>query len=261
MYMKSRKRIICSIVICLLFVFLTILFLPFRKDSRPVMMAFGDSIMYGAGNDGNGIADLLNEPNKYRLYDYSLGGSTVSYTEKKDTDNFIKHIYHKYVVHKDYSKLINITYQVDSAIEKVSNADIILIDGGINDVFKNAEIGELSMDKSTFDKSTFSGGLEYCLSELKSHYSNAIIIYINTHMNGAVNSDEQKLFSNDAKDICSLYGVEYVDITKESGLDTTNNEYVKYTVNMDKTHPTSEGYEEFYIPEIKEKINQLTNNK
>jgi len=259
--MKSRKGITFSIGICLLFVFLTILFLSFRKDSRPVMVAFGDSIMYGAGNDGTGIADLLNESNKYRLYDYSLGGSTVSYTEKKDADNFIKHIYHKYVVHKDYSKLINITYQVDSAIEKVSCADIILIDGGINDVFKNAEIGELSMDKSTFDKSTFSGGLEYCLSELKSHYTNAVIIYINTHMDGATNSNSQILFSNKAKEICSLYGVKYIDITKESGFDTSKNEYIKYTANEDKIHPTDEGYKKFYIPEIKEKINQLTNNK
>ena len=56
-------------------------------------------------------------------------------------------------------------------------------------------------------------------------------------------------YFNRAKEIMQKYGVEVVDITLISGLNTCiGTQHTNYC--PDKTHPNKEGYLKFYIPYI-----------
>lgn len=213
------------------------------------ILAFGDSIMAGDGNNGTGIADILGSKNGMTVYDYSLGGATITYDSNASTPRR------------------NIVTQVNDAISDVTNApDFIIFDGMTNDINGGAlkPIGEISTGYSaTLDNTTFSGAFEWIIKTLKSTYPASKLMYVRVHHMSSRNIDNQNTYGERAKSICEKWSVPIADIYNKGGLNTFIEEMHQYTYSSesqptgDRTHPTQEGYELFYIPLIESTLKSI----
>lgn len=208
------------------------------------LLSFGDSIMAGDGNNGKGIADYISEKYGMTLHDYSLGGATIGATGSN-----------------------NIFTQITSALSEVDTADIILFDGGTNDIVNvggdttintdpKVPIGDLvdSIDSvaTLADTTTFSGAMEYGIARLLEKYPNAIIIYIRAHQMGSRNQNLQISYGERAIEICERWGIDYVDLYK-----TFQSRYptvMRTEFLTDYTHPNDNGYRKKYLPKIDAKL-------
>lgn len=139
----------------------------------------------------------------------------------------------------------------DSIASMRSDADIILLSGGVNDQaminHENELLGELTADfTSTIDKTTLYGGLEYMLRQAVYKWSNKTILYVIPHRM-TKNLDYRTAIIA----ACGKYGVPVVDI-----LASTPDFYLlkefpeRYTANADGWHPNEDGYQVFYVPQI-----------
>lgn len=201
----------------------------------------GDSIMAGDGNNGKGIGDILQEKYNINLTDYSVGGAHIYY------DN------------AEGSSTQNIISQAQKIIDDDVNPDLIIIDGLANDLSDNADLGTITSGFSNLniDNTTFSGGLEYIFNLLKTNYPSAMIVYLRPHNMGSRDYSNQVAFGNRAIDICNKWSVNVCDIFKKSGLNTNLTQMRPFTNNSDRTHPTQEGYDKFYIPLLISSINEI----
>ena len=139
----------------------------------------------------------------------------------------------------------------DSIESMRSDADIILLSGGVNDQtdlnHDREALGELTADFSTqLDKGTFYGGLEYMLRQAVYKWSNKTILYVLPHRT------TNNLYFRDAVfAACKKYGVPVVDLMASTMDFYTLPEYKElYTTNSDGWHPNELGYRTFYVPEV-----------
>lgn len=139
----------------------------------------------------------------------------------------------------------------DSIESMRSDADIILLSGGVNDQtdlnHDREALGELTADFSTqLDKGTFYGGLEYMLRQAVYKWSNKTILYVLPHRT------TNNLYFRDAVfAACKKYGVPVVDLMASTMDFYTLPEYKElYTTNSDGWHPNELGYRAFYVPEV-----------
>lgn len=208
--------------------------------SGKVLLSFGDSIMAGDGNNGKGIADYIAEKYGMELHDYSNGGATMGVTGDND-----------------------IYTQITTAINEVENADVIIFNGGTNDIVNTG--GDTSIDtdptvpigslvdsiysvENLANTSTFSGAMELGASKLLEKYPNAIIIYIRVHQMGSRNQNLQVLYGERAIEICKRWGIEFVNI-----YDSFQSRFpakMRTEFLSDYTHPNKNGYEKKYLPKI-----------
>lgn len=213
------------------------------------IMAFGDSIMAGDGNGGTGIADILGSKHSMTVLDYSLGGAAITYDSEQTTDRR------------------NITAQVSQAISSVSTSpDYIIFDGLTNDINGGAvkPLGEISDGyNSDFDNATFCGAFEWIVRTLRTAYPSSKLVYVRVHHMSSRNLGNQNTFGNKAEEMCEKWGVPIANIYKNGGLNTFLDAMHKYTYastsqpSGDKTHPTQEGYELFYIPIIESVLKSI----
>lgn len=207
------------------------------------VMSFGDSIMHGDGNNYVGIADLMAQRYKMTAIDYSKGGSTFG----------------------EVSDRQQISNQILNAINNGHEADIILINGGTNDMRKVAP-GVMSddFDYESHGRVDFCSGMEYALGLLRDYYSDTPVLYVRAHdMEYGIERNELH-FGTLALDICDKWDVESADIFNVSGFDG-HDDYMRsvYTVhtkkfpNGDSIHPNRLGYYKYYIPTVSEKTAQL----
>ena len=207
------------------------------------VMSFGDSIMHGDGNNFEGIADLMAQRYMMSAVDYSKGGSTFGYVSDRE----------------------QISNQILTAIKMHEKADVILINGGTNDMRKVAP-GEISEDfeYGKHGREDFCSGMEYALGLIRDNYPDTPVLYVRAHdMEYGIERNELH-FGTLALDICEKWEVEVADIFSNSGLNG-HDEYMKsvYTVhtkqcvNGDSIHPNRLGYNKFYLPIVGEKTAQL----
>lgn len=214
-----------------------------------VIMSFGDSIMAGDGNSGVGIADIIGTRHNMTVKDFSLGGATITYVPDASTARK------------------NITSQVTEAISSVVDApDYIIFDGLTNDINGGAvqPLGEVSEGYgSEFDNTTFCGAFEHIVRTLKTSYPSSKLAYVHVHHMASRNLNNQNIFGDKAEEICRKWGVPIADIYHSGGLNTFIDEMHKYTKATteqptgDRTHPTQEGYELFYIPIIESVLKSI----
>lgn len=207
------------------------------------VMSFGDSIMHGDGNEFVGIADLMAQKYKMTAIDYSKGGSTFG----------------------EVSDRQQISNQILNAIDNGEMADIILINGGTNDMRK-VKPGVVSedFDYVNHGRLDFCSGMEYAFGLLKDYYSDTPVIYVRAHnMEYGIERNELH-FGTLALDICDKWEVESADIYNLSGFDGHNDDMRSvYTVhtkrfpNGDSIHPNRLGYYKYYIPTVSKKTAQL----
>lgn len=207
------------------------------------VMSFGDSIMHGDGNKFVGIADMLSQRYFMTAIDYSKGGSTFGKVNNRE----------------------QISNQISRAVNQNQTADIILINGGTNDMRK-IQPGVIStdFDYESYGNENFCSGMEYALGLLKDNYPDIPVVYIRAHnMEYGIERNELH-FGNLALDICDKWGIEVVNIFSDTDFNTHDEEMKSiYTVhtrtckNGDSIHPNQLGYYKFYIPLVSEKISKI----
>lgn len=117
--------------------------------------------------------------------------------------------------------------------------EYILIHGGINDAWDNASLGTIStsFDPSTFDVTTFAGGMEMAIYEAVKNYGNtaAIGYHINFEAPYHSTANDWGNYVPTAKAVCAKWGIKYVDIFS---MDFDTRLYTD-----DYIHPNEEGYD------------------
>ena len=200
------------------------------------IVGFGDSIVYGAGNNGYGIADIIAENNNMTYENKAVGGATIL----KRTDN-------------------NIPKQIE---EYVGTPDYIVLDGYINDcTFTDVltVLGDISpYYGATFDDSTIIGQFETMLRDLLTKFHTAKIVYVCVHHMASRDDAKVKVVHEKIISACKKWSIPVVDLYEEGQLNTTITVHKeKYTDNQDSTHPNRLGYDLFYIPKIETKLKTL----
>lgn len=218
-------------------------------------LLFGDSIMYGSGNDGFGVGEYLEKDLGLKVHKYCVGGARVGFYEGKNW----------------------IIEQVKQAVKEVDKADYIIFDGFTNDCYKtdgvncDVPLGDASNSFDGFDifsvskeNTTFSNCFENIIAAFKKYYPGAKIIFIRPHKMGRREEKLQIEYGERAIDICCKWGIPVVDLYKDCGMDTFLPEMRdKYTCDSygwgkgDCTHPNALGYEKFYMPMIEKAIKNL----
>lgn len=164
------------------------------------------------------------------------------------------------------AKLINILNQIE---DYSGSPDIIIFDGGANDnnvTPAELNLGVLTTDyTSTLDTSTIFGCMESILKTLQTKFLGIPVIYLNVHRLYTRRIDTQEIVSNALLDSCKKWGASVVDLyhysTFNAHIPAIRAEYTYDTLsdlkNGNGTHPNAQGYERFYVPQIKNKLISL----
>lgn len=135
----------------------------------------------------------------------------------------------------------------EQAQEMVANSempDVILVTLGTNDSNNDRTIGDISYsnDISTFDLTTFTGGLQACINYLANNYPTAKIYVGWTPMGGLYStSHDPTPYITRMQTVCMAYGVQYIE-TRTCGVSplvTAHAAYFEGGVNGG--HPTNSG--------------------
>ena len=208
--------------------------------NNKVGLSFGDSIMYGSGNSGEGILDILSELYSVSVNDYSVGGASCQYITGR---KFIGD-------------------QIAEAIEDGVTPDFILLDGLSNDIV-HGTIGTMSdsFDYQENGYDTFARGLEYCIGSIKDAFPNVPVLYVIPHSSAGRNYATELEFGNLARDICKKWSVPVADVYSEGNmnarLEKQLQEFTYYPTESSGTHPNRAGYDHSYIPVIVDMLNRI----
>ena len=216
----------------------------YRKLKGKTVIGFGDSIMRGQGNKGNGVAKVIGEKYGMHYISYAISRATI-----------VKR-----------SGVSHIRDQVQSAINKRQPADLILFNGGTNDM-RYTELGDSSsINKVVSNPQTFTENFVKIVSLLRDNWTNVPIIYVRAH---EMNYDKitsagsaQQIFGQRAVSIAQTWNVGVVDVYSDSKFNTKNaylcNKYTQFRPDMnnihDSVHPTALGYAIYYYPLLTRRI-------
>lgn len=179
-----------------------------------VMLFAGDSICYGANwrpkpddYSTTGWRKLVQE--KYptaKTYGYGIGGTTIAIRAGR-TDSIYERLTKMYSEH--------------------SEADYIILQGGVNDCWTSVPLGEITKNyDKKLDTSTFCGAMEQMLKDAILKWKGKKIGFICTYKvhdadtildNGNIVWDF-KSYMDKAKEICDKWSVPYCDLYNDSGL-------------------------------------------
>lgn len=219
------------------------------------LLVFGDSIMFGSGNNGFGVGEYLAKDLGFKVKKYAVGGARVGYAPDKNW----------------------LVLQVKKAIENGEKPDCIVFNGMTNDcnISEGATkpdviLGEMSegytgfgLDKIT-EKDTFSRCFESIVFTFLNEFPTAKTVFVRPHNMGRRDDKLQRQYGERAIEICRKWGLTFVDLYSESGLNTfIPAQRDLFTCDSygwgrgDCTHPNALGYELKYMPLIEAKIKEL----
>lgn len=227
------------------------------QGNGKLVAVFGDSIAFGSGNGGFGVGEYLVKDMGFELKKYAIGGARVGYKAGKHW----------------------LVDQVKQAIAENLQPDLIIFNGFTNDCYipedgssdkPDVPLGEISEGFDGFDiqkvtkDMTFSRCFEEILYTFLTAYPKAKIIFFRPHNMGRRGREIQKIYGERAIELCKKWGVPYVDLYEESGLNT----FLPVHRDMftcdsygwgrgDSTHPNALCYELKYMPLIEAKIKSL----
>ena len=205
------------------------------------VVGFGDSIMYGAGNDGRGIAELIGEKYGMTCFNYALGGAVMG----------------------EYDIKSHIPDQLEKAVAAGQKADLILLDGGANDAYRQTGLGSLAdgFDMSYIYEGSFSGGFEKTMWLINNHWKNTPVIYIRPHNMNLCDDSLERAYGERGLEIAKKWSAAPVDLYTNNDMNTEIQAICeRYTYDNpaqgrhDGIHPTILGYTKYYLPPIEECI-------
>ncbi|HFD0307430.1 TPA: SGNH/GDSL hydrolase family protein, partial [Clostridium perfringens] len=215
------------------------------SNLRDKLIVFnGDSICQGIVN-GGGYAEILRKTTGCLIENRAVGGGTLAINKRNG--------------HMICNDIVNMS----------ENADLICLEGGINDYWQNIPLGEmkpLTDFESEVDKETVLGALESIFRTCMEKWLGVPIMFVIVHpvqktryMPNSVGYTFEQLAEGIRK-MCKKYSIVVVDLLNESGGFNGNIERIakKYTINGgDGCHPNEEGYKKYYVPQIKAKLETL----
>ena len=124
--------------------------------------------------------------------------------------------------------------------------DYVIIEGGANDAWDNAPVGEITEGfDGPFDRNTFAGGLENTFKYAKEHYAGSIFGYIVTYQMPSSPygrmSDMSEYFAL-SKKICDKWEIPYLDLYFDEDFNNTVFRSASPDHLPDTVHPNSAGY-------------------
>ena len=195
---------------------------------------FGDSIMYGAGNGSSGAVDILAQKYCMIVKKYCVSGASMGVR----TDD------PSYTVDEGH----HIAKQVRDAIAAGITPDLIVFNGGANDIGAEIQIGEMSkVYTAPGSESNFADGFETVAYLLTKNFVGIPIIYMRAHNMSSRPYDSQVEYGELGNRIAEKWGIHNVDMYIR--MNTQIEEYqTKYLADF--THPNKDGYERYYIPAL-----------
>lgn len=199
------------------------------------MYGDGDSIAYGSGT-GISYLNLIADSNGMILTKAAVAGTTIAVRDGR-TDSILERL-----------KLqANNTY------------DIMLIEGGINDMFTSVPLGTLSSGYSaTLDETTFIGAMESLCKELNTNHFGSKVLFVLCHRKIGTFAASQATYWAAAITAFEKWSIPYINMMKETNLAAWNDTIgAAYFVEVAGTHPTLNTYKQFYVPLIEAKLKTL----
>lgn len=215
------------------------------------IVCIGDSIVKGQGYNGDNkgnksYVNIIAEKNNMICKNYAVSGATIC----SGTNPSVFKI-------------------CDNINTMDADADYIVVGGGYNDFLYNTPLGKISEDYTTpiANINNILGGCEKMCRELLLRYEGKKILFVFSHkINDSpymVKQDwnHSSRTMTDVHDkiveVLRKYSIPYCDLFNTSSFNTAINNYLKYTANNDGTHPTKQGYELFYVPQVEEFLKRL----
>ena len=215
------------------------------------IVCIGDSIVKGQGYNGDNkgnksYVNIIAEKNNMICKNYAVSGATIC----SGTNPSVFKI-------------------CDNINTMDADADYIVVGGGYNDFLYNTPLGKISEDYITpiANINNILGGCEKMCRELLLRYEGKKILFVFSHkINDSPYTVKQdwnhsSRTMTDVHDkiveVLHKYSIPYCDLFNTSSFNTAINNYLKYTANNDGTHPTKQGYELFYVPQVEEFLKRL----
>lgn len=199
---------------------------------------FGDSIMYGAGSDSKGAVDLLAEKYGMTVAKYCVSGATMGV--RTDSPSYTVDEAH------------HIAKQVRNAIADSISPDIIVFNGGTNDIGGGITIGTISeVYTQPATENYFADGFEMVAYLLTNAFVGVPIIYMRAHNMSSRSYTGQVQYGELGNEISRKWGIATVDMYKKM-----NTQLAAYrTLYLaDYTHPNANGYKKYYIPALEDYV-------
>lgn len=213
----------------------------YGKLKGKTILTFGDSIMHGSGNKDEGIGDMIAEKYGMTAADYSVPGAAMG----------------------DRNGRAQIINQIPLAIKDKVKPDIILINGGTNDMY-TVPLGNYTegYDMSGASIESFTGGLEKTLWTIANNWNGVPIIYVRAHNMNIGSDKNERLYGERAIVVANKWGASYVDLYEDTDMNTedsyTRGRYTYIEPNLgnipDSIHPNALGYAKFYLPPVTDEI-------
>lgn len=200
--------------------------------NNKTIMFTGDSICNASTTGVKGWWRLIQENNPTAtVYNYGQDGATIA-QNGQDTNDVYTKIQTMYSAHPD--------------------ADYIIIQGGVNDIWQNIPLGEYIEnsnynEETAYDTTTFSGALEWIFHYALTHFEGKKIGYIVTQKIWGSGSFWN--YMERARKICEKWSIPYIDLYNEGDLNLyIDSQRQNYSITTriatgDGCHPNLAGYQ------------------
>ena len=194
---------------------------------------------------GKVIADMIAEKYGMTAHDYSVPGAAMGLWVGRS----------------------HIIDQLRPALNDLIKPDIILINGGTNDM-NHVSLGDFTegYDMTNTSSENFTGGFEKTMWMLTNNYYRVPVVYVRAHNMDLGSDANERKFGERALDVVEKWNGTSVDIYKDTDL-YTEDSYMRcrYTYfdpafgnAPDSIHPNALGYATYYLPLVTDEImNQL----
>lgn len=214
------------------------------------MYCDGDSVAKGTGtnifgSDFYSYCNYITDTYNMTSVNKSVAGTTIAKQKNKTSSN---------------KKSI-----LERVWEMKGNYDIVMLEGGFNDLFQKVKIGEVTdiNDKSgNYNVYTTAGALESICYFLNENYADSVKFFVLCHTR--YENPNQYKYWNIITEVLKKWNIAYVDISSETDFCDINDEistqYFMYNNEKKKgdgIHPLAYAAKKIYGPVIADKLNEL----
>ena len=234
----------------------------YEELNGKTVYAFGDSIIYGHDAPDQSFMRLIADDYNMNLIMLAKNGATVVTTDSYSKESIEEETTDNYIIN-----------QIKGAPSETP--DMIVFDGYTNDAYGDKATDTFNSNgahiniwehlgviqgigATSFDTSTFCGGFEKIICEMRKKWGDVPIVFIIIHKSGGRDWNTQCKLRELSLEICSKWNVDVADIFSNTSLDTRNQMHMsKYIINGAGSHPNVSACREFYLPVVSKKLNEV----